>query len=57
MTVADLIKQLQQLDPDLDVYCVSNEGRDFDQLKGNPFRLDRVWGETGPEEVVLVDLS
>lgn len=57
MTVAQLIKQLQQFDPELEIYCKTNEGRDFDSLKGNPFNLDRVWAAEGPEEVVVLDLG
>lgn len=57
MTVAELIEKLKQLDPTLDIYCKSNEGRDVDLLKSSPFQLDRVWGATGPEDVVMLDLG
>ena len=57
MTVAELIEKLQKFDPTLDIYCKSNEGRDVDLLKANPFQVDLIYGKDGPELVAVLDLG
>lgn len=57
MTVAELIEKLKNLDPRLDIYCKSNEGRDLDILESNPFKADLIYGQDGPELIVVLDLG
>ena len=42
MTVAELVEELKNLDPNTEIYCSSGEG-EFFPLDKNPFKEEKLW--------------